>query len=170
MPVEIRPQKVEPVSASSLTELIQNYFMDVYNVCFRVLGRPQDAEDATQETFLSLLRTREKLAAAQSLRAWVLTIARNTSISMLRARRPAASLPESVADAPPIRSPGDPERLDRALAALSEEDRHLVQMRFLEGRSPAEMALASGRSPGSVATALCRALERLRSVYHGGAP
>jgi len=168
MPVEIRPQKVDPVSASSLTELIQNYFMDVYNVCFRVLGRPQDAEDATQETFLSLFRTREKLAAAQSIRAWVLTIARNTSISILRARRPAATLPDSIADAPPIRDLGDPERLGRALASLPEEDRHLVQMRFLEGKSPAEMALESGRNPGSVATALCRALRRLRDLYHGG--
>jgi RNA polymerase sigma-70 factor (ECF subfamily) len=168
MPVEIRPQKVEPVSASSLTELIQSYFMDVYNVCFRVLGRPQDAEDATQETFLSLFRTREKLAAAQSARAWILTVARNTSISMLRARRPAAALPDSVAEAGPIREPGDPERLNLALAELPEDERHLVQMRFLEGRSPAEMALASGRSPGSVATALCRALQRLRQIYHGG--
>ena len=169
MPVDIRPQKVESISASSLTELIQNYFMDVYGVCFRVLGRPQDAEDATQETFLTLFRTSEKLAAAQSLRAWVLTIARNTAISMLRARHSAAPLPESVAAAAPIHSPGDPERLDRALAALSEEERHLVQMRFMEGRSPAEMALASGRSSGSVATALCRALQRLRDVYHGEA-
>ncbi|HVE42606.1 MAG TPA: RNA polymerase sigma factor [Planctomycetota bacterium] len=167
--MDIRPQQVESISGSSLTELVQNYFMDVYGMCFRVLGRPQDAEDATQETFLALFRTREKLAAAQSLRAWVLTIARNTSISMLRARRPAASLPDSVADAPPIRSPGDPERLDRAMAALSEEDRSLVQMRFMEGRSPAEMALACGRSAGSVATALCRALKRLRDVYHGEA-
>src|SRR6187455_3380922 len=120
MAVDTRPQKVEPRSPSSPTELVEGYFMDVYSACFRVLGRPQDAEDATQETFLTLFRTRDKLAAAQSLRAWVLTIARNTSISMLRARRPAASLPDSVADAPPIRSPGDPERLDRAMAALSE--------------------------------------------------
>jgi RNA polymerase sigma-70 factor (ECF subfamily) len=168
MPVEIRPQKVEPVSASSLTELIQNTFMDVYNVCFRVLGRPQDAEDATQETFMSIFRTREKLAAAQSVRAWVLTIARNTSISMLRARRPAGPLPESLPDAPPIREPGDPERLSQALASLSEDERNLVQMRFLEGRSPAEMAQASGCNRGTVATALCRALQRLRELYHGG--
>ena len=169
MPVEIRPQKVDPVSASTLTELIQNYFMDVYTVCFRVLGRPQDAEDATQETFLSVFRTREKLAEARSTRAWIVTIARNTAISMLRARRPAATLPDSVAEGVPIRAPGDPERLSQALALLSEEDRHLVQMRFLEGKSPAEMALESGRNQASVATALCRALGRLRGLYHGGA-
>ena len=162
----MRPQKVEPRSASSLTELIQVYFMDVYSACYRVLGRPQDAEDATQETFLSLFRSREKLAEAQSIRAWVLTIARNTAISMLRSRRPTTALPESVAAAAPIREPGDRERLQHALTLLSEEERHLVQMKFLEGKGPAEMAAASGRNPASVATALCRALQRLRGLYH----
>jgi len=168
MPVDMRPQKVEPRSASSPTEIVEEYFMDVYAACFRVLGRPQDAEDATQETFLAIFREKDKLPAVGSIRAWVLTIARNTSISMLRVRRPAAPLSENVADAAPIREPADRERLHQALAGLSEEERHLVQMKFLEGRSPAEMSALSGRNPGSLATALCRALQRLRGLYHGG--
>jgi len=169
MHVDIRPQKVEPRSASGPTELVEEYFMDVYAACFRILGRPQDAEDATQETFLALFRTKEKVAAAASTRAWVLAIARNTAISLLRARRPAAPLMEEVAGAAPIREPADREQLHQALAGLSEDERHLVQMRFLEGKTPAEMAAASGRNPGSVAVALCRALQRLRGLYKGGA-
>lgn len=168
MPVEIRPQKVEPRSASSPTELVEEYFMDVYAACFRVLGRPHDAEDATQETFLALFREKDRLAAAASIRAWVLAVARNTSVSMLRTRRPAAPLADGLADPAPIREPADRERLHQALAGLSEEERHLVQMRFLEGKSPAEMSAASGRSTGGVAVALCRALQRLRGLYHGG--
>lgn len=169
MPVDMFPQKVEPRPASAPTELVEEYFMDVYASCFRVLGRPHDAEDATQETFLALFRAKEKLASVSAVRAWVLTVARNTAISMLRTRRPAAPLPEAVADPAPIREPVDRERLQQALAGLSEEERHLVLMKFLEGKSPAEMAAASGRNPGSLATALCRALERLRGLYHGGA-
>ena len=168
MVVETRPQRIEPLSASSPTELVEEYFMDVYGACFRVLGRPHDAEDATQETFLALFREKEKLAAAASVRAWVLAVARNTAVSMLRKRRPAAPLAETVADPAPIREPADRERLHQALAGLSDDERHLVQMKFLEGKNPAEMATASGRSLGSVATALCRALQRLRGLYHGG--
>jgi len=168
MTVDTRPQKVEPRSPSGPTELVEEYFMDVYAACFRVLGRPHDAEDATQETFLALFREKEKLASAGSVRAWVLAIARNTAVSMLRKRRPAAPLAEVVADPAPIREPADRERLHQALAGLSEDERHLVQMKFLEGKNPAEMASASGRNPGSVATALCRALQRLRGLYHGG--
>ena len=64
MPVETRPQKIEPRSASGLSRVVDEYFMDVYALCYRVLGRPQDAEDATQETFLALFREPEKFAAA----------------------------------------------------------------------------------------------------------
>ncbi|HLY72612.1 MAG TPA: RNA polymerase sigma factor, partial [Planctomycetota bacterium] len=127
--MDIRPEKVEPIPASRLTELIQDYFMDVYAACFRVLGRPQDAEDATQETFLSLFRSKEKLAAANSARAWILTVARNTSISMLRTRRPAAPLAEELTPSGPIPEPVDRERLGEALSLLSEEERRLVEMR-----------------------------------------
>jgi RNA polymerase sigma-70 factor (ECF subfamily) len=168
MPVDIRHEKVEPIPASGLTELIQEHFMDVYRVCWRVLGRPQDAEDATQETFLSLFRSKEKLAAAESPRAWILTIARNTSISMLRTRRPAVPLAPELTPSGPIGEPVDRECLEQALAGLSEEERQLVEMRFLEGKSAAEMAAASGRSRGALATALCRALERLRGLYQRG--
>jgi RNA polymerase sigma factor (sigma-70 family) len=167
MAVDTRPQKVEPRSPSDPTELVEEYFMDVYAACFRVLGRPHDAEDATQETFLALFREQGKLADAASVRAWVLAIARNTAVSLLRKRRPAAPLVETVADPAPIREPADRERLHHALAGLSEDER-VVQMRFLEGKNPAEMAAASGRSLGGVATALCRALQRLRGLYHGG--
>jgi RNA polymerase sigma-70 factor (ECF subfamily) len=167
MPVDMRPEKVEPRSASGPRELVEEYFMDVYSACFRVLGRPHDTEDATQETFLELFRGKEKLSTAVSVRAWVLTVARNTALSLLRTRRSAAPLVEGLASPDPIREPADRERLHQALAGLSEEERHLVQLRFLEGKSPAEMGAVTGRPAGTVATALCRALARLRGLYHG---
>lgn len=141
--------------------------MEVYTVCFRVLGRRHDAEDATQETFLALFRDWKKVCAAVSPRAWILTVARNTAVSFLRSRRSASPLVEILSDAPPVSEPADLERLDQALAALTEEERGLIELRFLQGKSPREMAREHGRTPGSVATALCRALGRLRGLYHG---
>ncbi len=167
MTVETRPQRIEPRSLSTQAQLVEEYFRDVYGLCFRVLGHPHDAEDATQETFLALFRDREKIARAESPRAWVLGVARNTAVSQFRARRGSKPIVESLAQAAPVEEPADRSLLRTALAPLSEEDRLLLQLRFLEGKSGAEMA-AAGRSPGSLATALCRALQRLRQVYHGG--
>jgi len=147
---------------------VERYFTDVYALCFRVLGRPHDAEDATQEAFLELFRGWARMKEADSVRAWVLTVARNTAVSIGRKRRPARPLVEAAV-AGPVEGPMDPERLGEALAALTEEERHLIQMRFLEGKGPAELGEAVGKAPGAAATALCRALKRFRSLYAGGA-
>jgi len=167
MTVETRPHRIEPRSLSTPAQLVEEFFMDVYGLCFRVLGHPHDAEDATQETFLALFRDREKIARAESPRAWVLGVARNTAVSLFRARRGAKPIVEGLAPAAPIAEPVDRDRLREALARLSEEDRLLLQMRFLEGKGAAEMAAATGRNAGALATALCRALRRLRGVYQG---
>ena len=168
MPVETRPNRTEPRSLSTQARLVEEFFMDVYGICFRVLGHPHDAEDATQETFLSLFRDPDRPARAESPRAWVLTVARNTAVSLLRSRRKAPRLVEPPAGAEPIDEPVDRERLQKALSDLPEEDRHLLQLRFLEGKEAPEMASATGRNRGALATALCRALQRLRRIYHGG--
>lgn len=168
MTVETRPRRIEPRPLSTPAQLVDEFFMDVYGLSFRVLGHPHDAEDATQETFLALFRDREKIARAESPRAWVLGVARNTAVSLFRARRGGAKpIVEGLAPAAPIAEPVDRDRLREALARLSEEDRVLLQMRFLEGKGAAEMAAATGRNAGALATALCRALQRLRRVYQG---
>jgi RNA polymerase sigma-70 factor (ECF subfamily) len=168
MKVETQRPWTEPRSPFSPAQLVEEYFMDVYSLCFRHLGDPHDAEDATQETFLSLFREPEKLGRAESTRAWVLTVARNTSISLLRLRRRAAPLVLALVPAAPLQEPVDRDRLHQSLASLGEDDRQLLQMRFIEGKNGAEMAAATGRNPGTIATALCRALGRLRSLYHPG--
>jgi len=169
MLVETRPQRIEPRSPSTQAQLVEEYFMDVYGLCFRVLGHPHDAEDATQETFLALFRDRAKLDSAESPRAWVLGVARNTAVSLFRSRRRAKPLVDELAGAAPIEEPVDRDRLHVALADLPEDDRHLLQMRFLENKNAEEMAAATGRTRGSLATALCRALQRLRGLYQKGA-
>ena len=164
----MRPPRSDAASLSSRTGLVEEFFMDVYGVCFRILGRPYDAEDATQETFLALFRDLEKLERADSRRGWVLAVARNTAVSLGRSRKGTAPLVEGLAPAAPLEEPVDRPRLHQALGALGEEDRRLLELRFLEDMSAQEMAHATGRNRGALATALCRALGRLRQIYHGG--
>lgn len=169
MAVDTRARPAAEPAASS-ADLVRRYSREVYLLSFRILGRREDAEDAAQETFLALFRGRTKLEGAASEKAWVMTVARNTAISLGRSRRRPALLVDDLLQAPPIESPADPERLNQALAALSEEERLLLQMKFQEKKSPAEMGEAVGKSPGAAATALCRALARLRQQYQGEAP
>jgi RNA polymerase sigma-70 factor (ECF subfamily) len=163
--VESQPPRIGNEGSPGAAGLVERYFMDVYAVGLKVLGHPQDAEDAAQETFLALVRGRDRLEAAESERAWVLTVARNTAVSLLRKRRAARAVPEPATAAPPIAEPVDRARLHEALASLPEADREVIVMRFLEGKSAEEMAAATGKTRGALATALCRALARLRGIY-----
>src|SRR6266542_5093860 len=65
----------------------------VFGFLARRLGRAA-AEDAFQETFLRALRAYARLDHGEHLRAWVLTIAQNVALDMLRRARPTSELPE----------------------------------------------------------------------------
>jgi RNA polymerase sigma-70 factor (ECF subfamily) len=58
---------------AAFNRLVQHYQRQVYNVCFRTLGNPEDAADATQDTFVSAFRgVRAFRGSADGLRPWLL--------------------------------------------------------------------------------------------------
>src|SRR5438270_10855386 len=73
--------------------LVLRYQVRVYNLCYRMLSDPDAAADATQEAFLSAYRAIGRFKGGQ-FRAWLLRIASNACLDMLRSRkrRPTQSL------------------------------------------------------------------------------
>jgi len=72
---------------NAFAQLVENYQRAVFNLCYRMLGDPTEAEDAAQETFL---RAYTRLASYDSQRkfsTWLLSIASHYCIDRLRARR-----------------------------------------------------------------------------------
>src|SRR3972149_1006304 len=107
----------------AFTALVVAYQGQVYSVCLRMLGSPQPAEDATQETFIAAFRAVSRFRRG-SLRAWLLRIAANVCYDELRRRRSRPQVPleapageEQPAAEPP--SPGEPpeDRAERQEAA-----------------------------------------------------
>jgi len=68
-------------------ELLERYADMVYRVAYRVLGDPQDAEDATQETFLAVYRSIQNFRGDAKLTSWLYRIAYNQAIQILRKRQ-----------------------------------------------------------------------------------
>ncbi|HMD11244.1 MAG TPA: sigma factor, partial [Marmoricola sp.] len=64
----------------------------VYRTCLRILGRPHDAEDVTQESFVAAYRSIGQFRGEGSLRGWLLRIATRQSYRRLAQRRPDAEL------------------------------------------------------------------------------
>jgi len=71
---------------AAFNSLVDRYERDIYNLCYRLLGDSQSAEDAAQETFLSAYRSLARFAGG-NVRSWLLRIAANQSKDELRRRK-----------------------------------------------------------------------------------
>ena len=71
----------------AFAELVYAYQDAVYNLCYRMLNNSAEAEDATQEAFLRAYSNLERYDVARSFKTWVMSIASNYCIDLIRKRR-----------------------------------------------------------------------------------
>jgi RNA polymerase sigma-70 factor (ECF subfamily) len=93
--------------AQAFTQLVELYQRPVYNLCYRMLGNAQDAEDAAQETFLRAYQNMRRYDSNRPFSTWLLSIAAHYCIDQTRKRRyPLVSVEELVEPELPEPSPG----------------------------------------------------------------
>ena len=68
-------------------EIVYLYQDPVYNLCYRMLGEHEEAEDATQEAFLRAHRNLQRFDKDRSFKTWIMSIASNHCVDRLRKRR-----------------------------------------------------------------------------------
>lgn len=94
--------------ARAFEEVVRRHEKRVYNLCLRMLGRPEDARDATQDTFLSVLRRSDSFRGQAAFTTWLHRIAVNSCYDILRKRQRSPLLAEEPAEAvPPAPDPAD---------------------------------------------------------------
>ena len=130
-----------------LAALIDEHAEAVFRVANGILRNPSLAEDAVQETMIKAWQSLPRFRGESSLRSWILRIAHNTAISMLRRRRESVMAPE---DMPEIPGGIDPARSSAALSDLAVVREHsrdsmscpasVVILREVEGMSYQEIA------------------------------
>lgn len=130
----------------------------LYRTALAILGDPQEAEDAVQDSFLKFL---EKAPAdLQSPEAWLTRVLVNGCKSRLRlAWRRTGPLPENL----PVPGPEEREEIEE-LYALPPEDRAVLHLFYYEGWSTGEIARMLKLRPGTVRSRLTRARQRLRKL------
>lgn len=135
----------------AFSTLVRRYQATVYRVCYRILGDPEDAEDATQEAFVRAYRKLDLFQGQSAFKTWLLRLAVNVSLNERGRRRPLASLDGVVVPDGAYGSPApDPEaealrseaaaQLHRALQVLNPKHRAAVILRDLEGLTYPEVA------------------------------
>ena len=141
----------------------------VYRLSYAILGNEADARDAAQETFVTAWRQIGKLRDPERFDAWLQRIAVNAARMTHRARRRrgvreiAASQIEQLA-ADPATGSDDARRLERALATLDVDQRSILALHHLEGRSVAELAEVLQIPVGTVKSRLYTARRALQAA------
>jgi len=151
----------------ALHELVQGHQAWIYNIAVRMLAHPQDAEDATQETFTSIWRSASSYRADRGSGApWLYAVARNAIVDRARAR---SETPTEVPDEASL-EPGPPDeaerswlawRVHRAMQELPEHERPLLELAYWSGLSQSEIADFLNIPLGTVKTRTRSALGRL---------
>jgi RNA polymerase sigma factor (sigma-70 family) len=140
-------------------------FGQAYAAAYRVLWDQSDAEDAAAEALARALVSWPKLARATYVDAWVVRVAVNCSLDVLRGR----TRSQSPHDSPPREAPQD-RVLDRAIASdllrrLPRRQREVLVLRYIGDFSEEEVAACLGVSPGAVKVHAHRGLARLRVLF-----
>lgn len=166
-------------SLEAFNSLVERHQRAIFNLCYRLLGERQAAEDATQEAFLSAYRALASFAGG-NVRSWLLRIAANESKDELRRRKrkDAGSL-DQIFDrvGAPLEAP-DPsagaetlyeqkelnEGLQAALLTLPMDQRQAIVLCDLQGYRYEEIAGMTGASIGTVKSRIHRGRERLRQA------
>jgi len=161
---------------AAFAELVEAYQRPVYNLCYRMLGDPAEAEDAAQESFLKAYRGMRRYDPQRSFSTWLLSIASHHCIDQLRRRRmPVDSLEElepweEVADLGP--GPEKSATLREAreaaralLGRLGPQDRAVVVLRYWDDLSTEEIAEALSLTVKAVKSRLHRARKQMAEAW-----
>ena len=152
---------------AAFESLVRRHGRMVFNVCRRLLRRPQDAEDAFQATFLLLIRRAGSIRKREAVGSWLYKVAYRVALrarlaESRRARRepqglefPADEQDDSLLcrDLRPV--------LDEEVSRLPEKYRRAVVLCYLSGKSTEEAAAQLGCPRGTVLSRLAWARERL---------
>ncbi len=138
------------------------------------LRDPEDRRDVVQEAFARAYQRLDTLGDPAAFRPWVLQIARNAAVDVLRrrSRYPAVSLDDQPG-LPPADDPAPDEqaelgelaaRVRDGVALLSQRDATALALAVHFGFGPRELAAALGITPGAAKVVLHRARKRLRAA------
>ena len=163
-------QRVLAGDRAAARSLYDQHVRRVFQVAYRLLGDTDQAEEATQDTFVKAFSRLGSFRGEASLGTWLHAIAVSMALTALRRKKrrllretdleDASTLPDSRADSDPDLK----EQLRRAIEALPEKFRIPVVLHDIEGFTHGEIARMTGVPEGTCKTRLMGGRAKLREA------
>ncbi|HLL82228.1 MAG TPA: sigma-70 family RNA polymerase sigma factor [Longimicrobium sp.] len=157
---------------SAFAALVRSVQRPVFGLCLRLLTSEAEASEIAQEVFLRAYQNLHKYDEERPFDLWVLAIARNLCLDVLRRRSKVQTsdveemketLPSGEQSAEEGAIAREERRsLEQALATLPPEDREVLALYYVQKRTTKEIAQILSVAPGTIMARLFRAREKLR--------
>ena len=155
-------------------EVVQTFQNPVYNLCYRMLGNAQEAEDAAQETFWRAYQALNRYDQSRSFATWLLAIAAHYCIDQQRKRKlpsfsiellPEGNVAGSIETPEHSFSSSEEERqIHRMLGELNPEDKAAIILRYWYEFSEKEISDTLKISISAVKSRLHRSRKKLAQI------
>lgn len=182
---ELLIRRAQRGDADAFEQLLLEHQKNVYNLCYRMAGNPDDAMDLSQETFLRAWRCLDQYQFASAFSTWLYRLCSNICIDFLRRRRRQQTVPltfedadgeeqtYAVPDAQPLPEEQVELKLTRetlaaAMARLLPEHRAVLQLRVVNEMSYEQIADVLDIQIGTVKSRLSRARNQLKKILERG--
>ncbi|NLB53685.1 MAG: sigma-70 family RNA polymerase sigma factor [Syntrophomonadaceae bacterium] len=161
-------------------ELVNKYKKSVFAIIYRIIGQYQEAEDLSQEVFLTVYEKIYQFDVSKKFAPWIHRIAVNTTISALRKKKKVMNLSFDetyiqTLDNSPVNSMGDPHQyyerkelgafINEVIMDLPESYRVIITLRYQMDYNNGEIAEILGISKENVEVKVHRARKAMRKLY-----
>ncbi len=168
-------RRAKEYDPSAFAEIYERHYKGIYNYLYYRVGDARVAEDLASEVFLKALESiRGFTFRGIRLSSWLYRIAKNVVTDYYRLQPSQADMPLEEGLIAAEGSPGEAleegltqGRLQRALQGLTDEQRQVVILKFIEGLSNTEVAQIMGKSEGAIKSLQHRALAALGRLLEG---
>jgi RNA polymerase sigma factor (sigma-70 family) len=148
--------------------LVNQYQHMVYTLCYQITQHKQDAEEATQDTFVKVFLSIKTYQDKSKLSSWIYRIGYNTAISKCRLKKL-----DATAETPEIQDHNLEKQIEehdhknlvsKALQFLHPNERGLIVMFYLEELSVKEISEITGVTRSNLKVILHRSRKKLKEI------
>lgn len=148
--------------------LVEGYQKQAVAHAVAIVGNREDALDAVQEAFIDAFQAIKRFDTARRFYPWFYVLLRNRCFKMTAKKRPADNVEETEIFAPQSDLSNEESfGLESALLALSNEDRELITLKYLDGLSYEELSELLQIPRGTVMSRLYYVRKQLQAKLTG---
>ena len=167
--VERLMARVYKRDADAFETLYDAYHRLVYGIAVRMVSDVATAQDVTQAVFMKVW-TSPELFRGGNFAAWIVRLARNRALDVLRSRtlHPQDELSDAIPEDSNVENVAfahiDADRVQNALTTLPPEQREAIELGFFGGVTHEEIAKRTGTPLGTIKTRIRMGLKKLRTA------